>query len=453
MSKISAVVLAAGKGTRMRSDRPKVLFEVYGKAILSHVTDNIINAGIEDISVVVSPTSYEIREKYGDRFVYSVQENQLGTGDALLSAKEFMENTGGKVFVACGDAPLVDEECIKGFVKYAEEGEYDLCLLSADILYKNSYGRIVRDENGNLLRIVETKDASEEERKITEVNSGTYLIDIEKLISSAGELTSNNSQKEYYLTDFVEIFRNRGYKVGAYKTDDSDVVLGVNTRVDLAKINKVMQRRINEELMLSGVTIMDPENTYIEKGVTIGKDTVIYPGTFISGNTVIGEGNEIFSSKIVSSVIGDSNTIESSTIEESTVGNENKIGPYAHFRPKSVVENNVKIGNFVELKNAHLKDGVKASHHAYLGDVDIEEDVNIGCGVITANYDGHNKHRSSIGRDSFIGCNSNIVSPVNIGERTFVAAGSNVTDDTPPDSFIIGRARQETKANKKNRYR
>ncbi len=453
MSKISAVVLAAGKGTRMRSDKPKVLFEVYGKSILSHVTDSIINAGIGDVSIVISPTSHEIRECFGDKFVLSVQENQLGTGDALLSAKEFMEKAGGKVFVACGDAPLVDEECIKEFVKYAQDGEYDLCLLSADIFYKNSYGRIVRDEKGDLLRIVETKDANDEERKITEVNSGTYLIDIEKLISCAGDLTSNNSQKEYYLTDFVEIFRNHGYKVGAYKTDDSDVVLGVNTRADLAKINKVMQRRINEELMLSGVTIIDPENTYIEKGVKIGKDTVIYPNTFITGNTVIGEGNEIFASRIVSSVIGDNNNIESSTIEESTIGNASKIGPYAHFRPKSAIGNGLKIGNFVELKNAHLADGVKAAHHAYLGDVDIQEDVNIGCGVITANYDGENKHRSFIGKESFIGCNTNIISPVNIAPRTFVAAGSNVTDDTPEGSFIIGRARQETKVNKKHRYK
>ncbi|MBR6801437.1 MAG: bifunctional UDP-N-acetylglucosamine diphosphorylase/glucosamine-1-phosphate N-acetyltransferase GlmU [Eubacteriaceae bacterium] len=453
MSKISAVVLAAGKGTRMRSDRPKVLFEVYGKAILSHVTDNIKDAGIENISLVVSPSSDEIREKYGDSFVYSVQETPLGTGHALLSAKEFMENMGGKVYVACGDAPLVDEGCIRQFISYAEEGEYDLCLLSADIFYKNSYGRIVRDENGDMLRIVETKDANEEERKITEVNSGTYLIDINKLLSCAGELQSNNSQKEYYLTDFVEIFRNHGYKVGAYKTEDSDVVLGVNTRIDLAKINKVMQRRINEELMLSGVSIIDPENTYIEKDVIIGKDTVIYPGTFISGKTVIGERNEIFSSRIISSVIGNDNVIESSTIEESSMGDHSKIGPYAHFRPKSSIGNGLKIGNFVELKNAHLADGVKASHHAYLGDVDIEEDVNIGCGVITANYDGENKHRSRIGRDSFIGCNSNIVSPVNVGERTFVAAGSNVTEDTPPGSFVIGRVRQETKVNKKHRYR
>lgn len=453
MNKISAVVLAAGKGTRMRSDRPKVLFEVYGKKILSHVTDSIREAGIKDISIVVSPSSDEIRETFGDEFVYSVQDVPLGTGHALLSAREFMKDMGGKVFVACGDAPLVDEDCIREFIEYAEGGNYDLCLLSADIMYKNSYGRIVRDEEGNMLRIVETKDATEEERKITEVNSGTYLIDIEKLLSCADSLTSNNAQNEYYLTDFVEIFRNCGYKVGAYRTDDSDIVLGVNTRVDLAKINRVMQRKINEKLMLSGVTIIDPENTYIEKDVIIGKDTVIYPNTFITGRTVIGERNEIFASKIASSSIGDDNNIESSTIEESTVGCANKIGPYAHFRPKSCVENNVKIGNFVELKNAHLSSGVKAAHHAYLGDVDIKEDVNIGCGVITANYDGHNKHRSTIGRDSFIGCNSNIVSPVNIGERTFVAAGSNVTDDTPPDSFIIGRARQETKQNKKNRYR
>lgn len=453
MSKISAVVLAAGKGTRMVSDRPKVLFEVYGKSILTHVTNSIKNAGINDISLVVSPSSEEVRKAMGDGFVYSVQETPLGTGHALLSAEKFMKDMGGKVFVACGDAPLVDENCIKEFIEYAQAGEYDLCLLSADILYKNSYGRIVRDENGNMLRIVETKDANDEERKITEVNSGTYLIDIEKLLGCAGELASNNSQKEYYLTDFVEIFRNHGYKVGAYKTEDSDVVLGVNTRIDLARINKVMQRRINEKLMLSGVTVIDPENTYIESGVTIGKDTVIYPNTFITGNTSIGERNVIFASRIVSSAIGNDNDIESSTIEESIIGNGSKIGPYAHFRPKSEIGNNLKIGNFVELKNAHLSDGVKAAHHAYLGDVDIEEDVNIGCGVITANYDGHNKHRSRIGRDSFIGCNSNIVSPVNIGERTFVAAGSNVTEDTPEDSFIIGRARQETKKNKKTRYK
>ncbi|MBE6038441.1 MAG: UDP-N-acetylglucosamine diphosphorylase/glucosamine-1-phosphate N-acetyltransferase [Anaerofustis stercorihominis] len=444
MTKISAVILAAGKGTRMRSDTPKVLFKVCGKEILRHVADNAADCGIDDIAIVVSPNSDEIRANLTDKYTYCVQYTPLGTGDALLSSKEFLRKQGGKVLVMCGDAPLIDKNSLNEFIGYAERGEYDLCLLSADITTKNSYGRIVR-ENGQLRRIVETKDADENELLITEVNSGTYLIDIEKLLESAGEINCNNAQGEYYLTDFVEVFAKKGYKIGAYKTNDSDVVLGVNTRVDLAKITKVMQKRINEEIMLSGVTLVDPDNTYIDKGVVIGRDTVIWPGTIITGKTTIGEGNEIYSSRIADCTIGDKNLIEASTLEESSMGDGNKIGPYAHFRPKSAIGDNLKIGNFVELKNAKLSDGVKASHHAYLGDVDIEENVNIGCGVIFANYDGVNKHRSYVGRDSFIGCNTTIISPVNVGKGTFVAAGANVTDDTPEDSFVIARARQETK--------
>lgn len=439
---LSALVLAGGMGTRMKSDKPKVLHEILGKSLIEHVLLNLKTSGIYDIGVVIGYGAEEVKNKLSDGYSFFFQEKQLGTGHAVMVSEEFLKEKNGKIIIMCADAPLVDSDIISEFVNYNEKTNADCSVLTARLPDPASYGRIIR--NGEKLKkIVELKDANEEEQGINEVNSGTYIFDIQKLYKHLKDLSTNNAQNEYYLTDMIEIFNQNKYEVNAYCTDDNDIINAVNNRYELNNCLKLMQKKTNKKHMLSGVTIMGDESVYIDTDVKIGKDTIIYPGTILQNGTIIGNGNTIYSSRINNSIIGNGNTIDNSLIESAKIGDNNQIGPYTHIRPKSDIKNNIRLGNFVEIKNTSIGNDTKVSHLTYIGDGKVGENTNFGCGVVFANYDGENKYLTTIGDNCFIGCNTNLIAPVNVGNNVDIAAGSTINKDIPDNSYAIARAKQE----------
>lgn len=357
--------------------------------------------------------------------------------------------------VIFGDTPLVDEEVLKDFLKYHEDNDNNMTILSAVLDECEGYGRIVRDADKNLIKIVEQKDASDDELKINEVNSGIYCFKGEDFLDAINNLKNDNVKKEYYLTDAVSYLLSKGKKVNAYISDDQNIALGVNNQLDLSKIEEIVRKKIITKWMLEGVYFKNPSNVYIEENVRIGRDVEIYPDVILEGDTIIEDNVKIYGyTRIVNSHISKDVTIESSLIEDSFIGERTKVGPNAHLRPNSKIGKDCKVGNFVEIKNASLGDGTKAGHLAYVGDADVGCNVNIGCGVIFANYDGKDKFRSKVEDNAFIGSNSNLVAPVEIGENAYVAAGSTIITKVMKDSLSIARARQVDKIdwvkNKKN---
>ncbi|OPJ55079.1 bifunctional UDP-N-acetylglucosamine diphosphorylase/glucosamine-1-phosphate N-acetyltransferase GlmU [Alkalithermobacter paradoxus] len=442
---IKSIILAAGQGTRMKSKIPKVLHKVCGKEMVNHVIDVAKDAGVNENIVVIGHGGDKVKENIPNEVKIAIQEKQLGTGHAVLMAKEYIDDN-SLIVVLCGDTPLIKSETLNNLFNYHKENGYKATVLTTKIDNPTGYGRIIRDSDNNLLKIVEQKDANEEEKKVNEINSGIYSFDGKALLQSLSKLSNNNAQGEYYLTDVIEILRNDGYKVGAYMGSTIEELMGVNSRVDLSKAEKVMRRRINEYHMSNGVTIIDPENTYIESDVKIGMDTTIYPGAVICSKTSIGEDCIIGqNSRIENSDIGNNVEVQISTIIDSKVGDNSTIGPYAYLRPNSDIGKNVKIGDFVEVKNSTIGDNSKASHLSYIGDAQVGKNVNIGCGVVFVNYDGKNKHKTVIEDDAFIGCNANLVSPVKIHEKSYIAAGSTITEDVPKESLAIARQRQTVK--------
>lgn len=440
-----AIILAAGKGTRMKSKYPKVIHKVCGKEMVNHVISVSNKSGVKDIVAILGHESEAVKEKLPQDTMIAMQTEQLGTGHAVMMAKEYI-NDEDTIVVLCGDTPLVKEETLKRLFDYHIQNGYHTTVLTTEVSNPTGYGRIIRDENQDLLKIVEQKDATKEEKLVKEINSGIYCFNGKSLRESLDLLDNNNAQGEYYLTDTIQIMRNKGLKVGAYNGSTIEELMGVNSRVELARAEEIMRKRINEAHMVNGVTIIDINSTYIEADVQIGNDTIVYPGAMLRGNTVIGSNCIIgMNSSITNSQIGDYTEVENSTIVDSTVGENTTVGPYAYLRPNSNIGNNVKIGDFVEVKNATIEDNSKASHLSYIGDAHVGKDVNIGCGVVFVNYDGKNKFKSVVKDGAFIGSNSNLVAPVVVEEKGYIATGSTITNDVPQGALAIARERQVIK--------
>lgn len=441
-----AVILAAGKGTRMKSKLHKVLHPVCGKPMVQHVIDNIKKADVTEIVTIVGYGAEDVKAALQDQSLFSMQSEQLGTAHAVRMAAEHLEGKQGTTIVICGDTPLISEETIAGFIAHHETTGAKATILSAKTNTPFGYGRIIRDTHGAVERIVEEKDASIEEKLVNEVSSGTFCFDNALLFELLGQVDNNNAQGEYYLPDVIKLLRQRNELVEAYITEDFSETLGINDRYNLSIAEQTLRLRINKQHMMNGVTIIDPLTTYIESDVVIGSDTVIEPNVMLKGDTQIGNDVIVTSgSTIADSKIADGVTVKHSVIAESEVGEHTTIGPFAQLRPGSILGTDVKIGNFVEIKKAKLDDEAKVSHLSYIGDAEIGARTNIGCGAITVNYDGKNKFKTIVGKDAFIGCNSNLVAPVTIGDASFIAAGSTITDDVPEKSLALGRARQTTK--------
>lgn len=445
MNKNYGIILAAGEGKRMKSKLPKVLHKVCGKAMVEHVLDAVRGAGVEDVRVVVGHDADKVREYLSDTVETVYQEKQLGTGHAVMCCEEFLKDKKGTVIILAGDAPLISSDTILNVLKYHEENGFGATVLTADAENPFGLGRIVRDENGEIKRIVEEKDASPEVKAIKEVNSANYCFDIELLREALKHIGNNNAQGEYYLTDAIEIIRNSGAKIGGYKTSFTEF-MAVNTKRQLFDADYAMRRRIMDHLMDEGVTIIDPSNTYINAGVVVERDAVIYPGTILEGDTKIGEDCIIGpNSRIVSSTIESGAEVQYSVVLNSHVKSGAKVGPFAYIRPDSVIGMDAKIGDFVEIKKSTIGDGTKVSHLTYIGDAEVGAHCNFGCGTVFVNYDGTNKHNIKIGDHAFIGCNSNLVAPVEVGDNAYIAAGSTITDAVPDGSLAIARARQVVK--------
>lgn len=441
-----AVLLAAGEGKRMKSAIPKVLHKVCGKEMVNHVIDILREAGINDVNVIVGKGAEKVKENTESRNVsYSLQEKQLGTGHAVKCAKDFLLNKKGTVAIFTGDAPLITADTVKKLIVFHENNNYKGTMLTSIVDNPYGYGRVVREHNGEVNRIVEHKDCTEEELKINEINAGMYCFDIEALLNSIDKLSNNNAQGEYYLTDVIEILKGSNEKIGAIPVDFEET-MGVNSRIQLADVEKIMRRRINNYHMENGVTLIDPENTYIHSEVEIGNDTIIFPGNVIEGKTIIGENCTLYpNSRIKDSVIEKGVTVQSSVILESRVGENTTVGPFAYIRPDSIIGKSVRIGDFVEIKKSTIGDNTKVSHLTYIGDAEVGQKCNFGCGTVVVNYDGKAKHKTIIGNNAFIGCNTNLISPVKVNDNSYIAAGSTITEEVPENSLAIARARQVNK--------
>ena len=452
----TSVILAAGMGTRMKSAMPKVLHKVCGKALCKWVIDASKEAGADMVVTIIGHKADMVRTQIEADTEIAVQAEQKGTGHAVMQASDFIRETEGSVVILNGDTPLITAETIKKAIKFHDESGNQATVITAILDDATGYGRIVRNAEGNVVKIVEHKDASEEERKINEINSGMYVFDAASLVYALGKLQPNNAQGEYYLTDTLEILLSSGKKIGAYAIEDNDEIRGINNRIQLNEAETIMRERINRRHMTEGVTMINPSATYIEAGVKIGADTIIGANVELKGSTVIGENCEIGQgSRLENAVIGNGVSVMSSVILDSEIGDNTNVGPFAYVRPNCKVGSNVKVGDFVEIKNSSIDDDTKISHLTYIGDSDVGKNVNFGCGTVTCNYDGTNKYRSEIGDNVFVGCNTNLVSPVKVGDRSYIAAGSTITEDIPEGSLSIARSRQTVKegwADKKKMY-
>ncbi len=415
---VMTLIMAAGKGTRMNSNKSKLIHKIYDKELVRRVVDLAKKIGSDEIVAVVGHLKEQVQEVLGDEVNYAFQDELLGTGHAVMQAKPFLKGKKGKVVILYGDVPIIRPETLKNLISKSIKNKEYATLLTA--IYENptGYGRIIRDEGGNIKGIVEEKDADPLQKKhIKEINSGIYCFDIEELLNAIEKIKPNNAQGEYYLTDVIKIMNDEGLKTGAVIVEDNTEILGVNDRAQLELLTRVLRMRINSYHMKKGVTIEDASTTYIYDDVKIGMDTVIHPNTIIKSGVTIGENCEI--------------------------------GPNAYIREGCKIGNQVKVGNCVELKKVKIADGSKVPHLTYLGDCEVGNNVNVGCGTITCNYDGKNKHKTKIGDNAFIGSNVNLVAPVKIGDDVLVAAGSTITDDVPDGKMVIARERQVVKEKKK----
>lgn len=438
------VVLAAGLGKRMKSKRHKVVHEVCGKPMIAHIVDEMKAVGFDRLFVVVGSKEEQVRAVLGDSVTFVRQEEQLGTGHAVMQTSPYLGQE-GVVAVVCGDGPLIRREEIARLVEVVET-QQATAILTAVVDDPYGLGRILRNERGEIVRVIEEKDATPEQRQIREINSGVYAFATGDLQEALGQLTPDNAQGEYLLTDCVLHLRTAGRAVVPVVVNDVDDIASVNDRAQLAIAEAKMQRRILHRHMMNGVTVIDPASTYVQADVVIGPDTVLLPGTHLEGATVIGADCVIGPhTRLVDVAIAERVTVEYSVLTSCTVAADTTVGPFAYVRPGSVIGSEVKIGDFVEVKNATIGDGTKISHLSYVGDSDVGERVNIGCGVVTVNYDGYRKHRTTIGDDSFVGSNVNLIAPITLARGAYVATGSTVTDDLAEEDFAIARERQVTK--------
>ena len=444
------VVLAAGQGTRMKSGLPKVLHDLAGRALLDHVLKTAASLAPTTITIVIGHKAENVRDHVTGMKGTStvVQEPQLGTAHALQQTEATLAGRSGTLVLLSGDVPLLRAETLQRLVETHRGANAAATVVTATVERPYGYGRILRGADGRIRRIVEERDASPKERQIREINGGIYAFDLAPLFDALRQVSASNAQGEYYLPDLISIYRSRGLGVETVVADDPREILGVNSRKELADVTAVLKTRRNEELMESGVTMVDPATTFVGPDVTIAADTTIHPGVYLEGRTRIGAGCVIHSGvRIVDSTVDDGVTINNfCVIVESHVARGARIGPFAHIRPQSHVGEDAHVGNFVELKKTSLGRGSKANHLSYLGDATIGEKVNVGAGTITCNYDGVSKHQTIIEDGAFIGSDSQLIAPVRIGKGAYVAAGSSVTDDVPPESLAIARSKQTNKA-------
>ena len=432
-----AIILAAGEGKRMKTATPKVLHKLLGVEMIRYVLRALTMVNEKPI-VVIGHGADEVKAALGEDVRYALQESRLGTGHAVMMAREYLQGQDGYVFVLAADMPLITEQTLQSLLDTTIESGASATVLTAKMDDPTGYGRIICDEYDSIYKIVEHKDATKEQCLIKEINASVYCFEINALLSCLDRIKPNNAQSEYYLTDVIGLLNTDEKTVKALCVSASEC-LGVNDLVQLANVQKVLQQRINQEHMLRGVQIIDPDTTFISPGASIGPGTIIYPSNIIEGNAQIGK----------NAILYPNNYIEGAQVGEGT-----KIGPSAHLRAGTATGKNCRVGNFVELKNVTLDDGAKVSHLAYCGDGSIGKKSNISCGVIFSNYDGNRKSRTIVGDNCFIGCNVNLVAPVDIGDGAYVAAGSTITENVPNDALGIARERQTVKPGwAKNRKR
>ncbi|SDW86132.1 UDP-N-acetylglucosamine pyrophosphorylase /glucosamine-1-phosphate N-acetyltransferase [Marininema mesophilum] len=448
MDNLFAVVLAAGKGTRMKSTRHKVLHPVCGKPMIDHMTDHLKKMGVSETVVIVGHDAESIQEHLGEKVRFALQEEQLGTAHAVMQARNVLEGKDGVTLILNGDHPLFTQATLEQVVTQHQESGVAATILTAVLPDPTGYGRVIRQADGSVDRVVEHKDANDEERRVSEVSTGTFCFDNQLLWCALEKVGNDNAQGEYYLPDLISILINDGKKVGAVTITDPEEAQGVNDRVQLAQVEKIMRQRIMEQHMRNGVTMIDPDHTYIDPDVIIGSDTVIHPGTYLRGSTCIGSGCNVGPQADLTNVtIADGTTISYSVLNQANLENDVVVGPFSYVRPGSHLEESSKVGAFAETKNARLGQGSKIPHLSYVGDADVGKQVNFSCGSITVNYDGLKKHRTVVEDEAFIGCNVNLVAPVTVGKGAFVAAGSTVTKNVPADSLAVARERQTNKEN------
>ncbi|MDL2289534.1 bifunctional UDP-N-acetylglucosamine diphosphorylase/glucosamine-1-phosphate N-acetyltransferase GlmU [Clostridia bacterium OttesenSCG-928-F22] len=451
MKQVEAIILAAGEGKRMKSSLPKVLHPICGRTMVEHAME-AVKGYCEKPILVIGHGGETVQQKIGDRARYCYQTEQLGTGHAVMMAKEQLQGKQGYVVVMAGDMPLIHRDIIDALVQHAQAEPCGAVVLTGRMHNPTGYGRILRKPDGSIQAIVEEKDADELQKSIGETNSSIYCFDIASLLDCLDSLDNKNAQGEYYLTDCIELLNKQGKRVLAHAVEDVRDCMGINDREQLSYATDVMRMRIIHRHMQNGVTIIDKNNAYIDVQVEIGRDTVIYPGAVIEGNTKIGENCTIIGvCTLKDATIGSHVSIKSSDLEQCVVRDGAKLGPYVHIRPNSDIGENTKLGNFVEVKNSTLAEGAKVSHLTYVGDAEVGKDVNIGCGVVFVNYDGKHKYKTVVEDNAFIGCNTNLVAPVKVEKGAYIAAGSTITKDVPQENLAIARARQINRANWKIR--
>jgi len=439
---ISVVVLAAGKGKRMKSSLPKILHPILGQPIISYVLESVSAISPESTILVLGHGANEVRRSLDYNKIDSiVQKKQLGTGHAVYTTRKKLRNFDGTIVIVNGDSPLLSPATLRKLIRSHQRTKSVLSILTADLLEPHGYGRVIRNGRGEVVRIIEEKDANANQRSITEINSGVYCVESRYLWKVLGQIDRNNDQKEIYLTDIVEIASRDGKKINGIVSKDSEEILGINNRVELSRVEEIIRKRINNKHMLSGVTIVKPDETYISPQAYIGSDTILFPNSFIYGNTQIGKGCKIGPIVwIEDSKIGRNAHINfSSHITNAVLGNSVTIGPFARIRPDSTIHEGVRVGNFVEVKRSKIGRSTKVSHLSYIGDAKIGERVNIGAGTITCNYDGHSKHETVIDDDVFIGSDTMLVAPVKIGRGATTGAGSTITKNVEDGALAIER--------------
>lgn len=443
--KTYAIVLAAGKGTRMKTELPKCAFPILKKPMIKYIYENIEKSMIDETTVVVGYQKEIFMDILGDKVSYAVQNKQKGTGHAVLVTKELMKDKEGTTIIMLGDMPLIDYKVINKVIKYHCDKDNDLTILTTRYQQPKGYGRIIRNEFGNIEAIVEHNDCTNDQKKINEVNTGIYVVNNKLLFEMIDKIKLNEKKQEYYLTDIVEIMKPN-YRVDAFELWDNEKVMGINNLYSASIAEKYLRNEINKAHMINGVSIVTPETVTIGENVTIESNVTIYPNTYITGTTIIKSGSKIGpNTEIHSSIIHNNVRVKHSLIFDSEVKSDTTIGPFAHLRNGAVIGERARIGNFVEVKNSIIGEGTKSAHLAYIGDTTTGRNVNFGCGSITVNYDGVNKNRTVIGDDVFIGCNTNLIAPVKIGDRVFIAAGSTVTKNVPTGALAISRNRQINK--------
>jgi bifunctional UDP-N-acetylglucosamine pyrophosphorylase/glucosamine-1-phosphate N-acetyltransferase len=429
----------------MKSDLVKVLHPLSGTPMLSFTMELARSLRPNRLLVVVGCQRDLVKQQFSAADVIFVdQEEQLGTGHAVSAASQALKGFQGTVLILCADVPLLTEGTVRKFLQSHEESQATLSVLTTKLENPRGYGRVFRGGNGQLLRIVEDKDLQAGEETIREINTGIYCVEAGFLFSALSSLSDQNAQREYYLTEIVEKASSQGKKAMAYVAEDPFEVMGINTRLDLAKANQYLRQKIAERHMLQGVTLMDPQTTYIDRQVEIGKDTMIYPNCYLLGKTSLGESCVVEPGcKLTNTRVGNFVTIKaSSVISESVIEDRVEVGPFAHLRPQTILREGSRIGNFVEVKKSVIGTGTKANHLSYIGDATLGKKVNVGAGTITCNYDGHKKHPTIIEDGVFVGSNTELVAPIKIGRNAVIGAGSTITKEVPPETLALSRAKQ-----------